>query len=178
MRRLIESGTAFAHGALASLPTVTLANHTTLKTGAHPGHHGVLHNAWYDREAGCQVVTESPTTWHEAMRWLFPGVETVHEAIHRRRPDWVTVAVNEPADRGADYSTMDVLRSGDVAPRQQAVPRPVPHADQAWYRASDAYRWGSLVDSVRGGAGERRVGWRALRSPLRVAHASAGSASR
>lgn len=144
---LIAAGTAFAHGALASLPTVTLPNHTTLMTGAHPGHHGVLHNAWFDRALGRTIVTESAATWHEAMNYLRPGVETVHEAIHRRRPGAVTVAINEPADRGADYSTMDVLRSGDVAPLQQAVPRPVPHADQAWYRASDAYRWGSLVDA-------------------------------
>jgi predicted AlkP superfamily pyrophosphatase or phosphodiesterase len=144
---LIAVGTAFAHGALASLPTVTLPNHTTLMTGAHPGHHGVLHNAWFDRALGRTIVTESPATWHEAMNYLRPGVETVHEAIHRRMPGAVTVAVNEPADRGADYSTMDVLRSGDVAPLQQAVPRPVPHADQSWYRASDAYRWGSLVDA-------------------------------
>ena len=34
---------------MASLPTVTLANHTSILTGAHPGHHGILHNAWYDR---------------------------------------------------------------------------------------------------------------------------------
>ncbi len=47
--RLIAMGTAFGHGAMASLPTVTLANHTTILTGAHPGHHGILHNAWYDR---------------------------------------------------------------------------------------------------------------------------------
>jgi predicted AlkP superfamily pyrophosphatase or phosphodiesterase len=144
---LVENGTAFAHGALASLPTVTLPNHTTLMTGAHPGHHGVLHNAWYDRTLGRTIVTESPATWHEAMNWLRPGVETVHEAVHRSRPGAVTAAINEPADRGADYSTMDVLRTGDVGPLQEGVARPVPHAEQSWYRASDAYRWGSLVDA-------------------------------
>ena len=40
--RLIEMGAALEHGAMASLPTVTLANHTTIITGAHPGHHGIL----------------------------------------------------------------------------------------------------------------------------------------
>ena len=35
--RLIEMGVAFGHGAMASLPTVTLANHTSIITGAHPG---------------------------------------------------------------------------------------------------------------------------------------------
>ena len=147
VRRLIESGTALAQGAFASLPTVTLANHTTLNTGAHPGHHGVLHNAWYDREAGCQVVTESPSTWQEAMRWLFPGVETVHEAIHRRRPDWVTVAVNEPADRGADYSTMELFRRGEIGRLMADAPETPPHADPHWLAASGDYRWGSLADA-------------------------------
>jgi predicted AlkP superfamily pyrophosphatase or phosphodiesterase len=132
---------------VASLPTVTLPNHTTLMTGAHPGHHGVLHNAWWDRSLGRQVVTESPATWQESMQWLFPGVETVHEAIHRRRPDAVTFSVNEPADRGADYATMALLRAGRVAELADGVPRPLPHADPAWVAASEAYRWGSLVDA-------------------------------
>lgn len=148
VRGLIERGTALAHGAVASLPTVTLANHTSLNTGAHPGHHGVLHNAWYDRAARRQVVTESPSTWQESMRWLFPGVETVHEAIHRRRPDAVTVAVNEPADRGADYSTMELLRRQDLRQLLSGVPDPPPHANPAWLEASADYRWGSVADAA------------------------------
>jgi predicted AlkP superfamily pyrophosphatase or phosphodiesterase len=147
LQSLIDNGTAFAHGSLASLPTVTLPNHTTLMTGAHPGHHGVLHNAWFDRGLGRTIVTESAATWHEAMNYLRPGVETVHDAVHRQRPGAVTAAINEPADRGADYSTMDLLRTGDVTALQEGVGRPVRHADQDWYRSSDAYRWGSLVDA-------------------------------
>ena len=127
MARLIDLGTAFRHGALASLPTVTLANHTSLLTGCHPGHHGVLHNAWYDRAFGRQVVTESPATWQEAMTWLAPGVETVHQALKRRRPDAVTVSVNEPADSGADYSTFELFRQGradELLPDLCVLPAP------------------------------------------------------
>ncbi len=145
--RLVDGGAALVHGALASLPTVTLANHTSLNTGAHPGHHGVLHNAWYDRDRGHQVVTESPATWQEAMRWLFPGVETIHEALHRHRPDVVSVAINEPADRGADYSTFDLFRSDEVRRLSEGIPKELPHADPEWLASSDDYRWGSLVDS-------------------------------
>ena len=47
--RLIEMGTAYEWGAMAGLPTVTLANHTSILTGRLPGHHGILHNAWFDR---------------------------------------------------------------------------------------------------------------------------------
>ena len=74
--RLLAMGTGLAHGALASLPSVTLANHTTILTGAHPGHHGILHNAWYDRTKGEQIVTNSPLTWPWAMQTLSPEVET------------------------------------------------------------------------------------------------------
>ncbi|HLX87679.1 MAG TPA: alkaline phosphatase family protein, partial [Acidimicrobiales bacterium] len=84
--RLMEMGTTYRHGALASLPTVTLANHTSILTGCHPGHHGILHNAWIDRASGDQVVTNSPSTWPTAMVRLDPSVETIHQALHRARP--------------------------------------------------------------------------------------------
>lgn len=146
LARLIGDGTALAHGVLASLPTVTLPNHTTLLTGAHPGHHGVLHNAWYDRERGERIVTEAPDKWHEAMRWLTDGVETVHEAVKRYEPGALTVSVNEPADRGADFSTFDFFRRGEVERLADGVAQPPRHADTGWMASSSAYRWGSLVD--------------------------------
>src|SRR5437899_1293073 len=49
--RLLEMGTAYTHGAMAGLPTVTLANHTSILTGRLPGHHGILNNPWYDRRS-------------------------------------------------------------------------------------------------------------------------------
>ncbi len=146
--RLLALGTAFRHGAMASLPTVTLANHTSLLTGCHPGHHGVLHNAWYDRSLGRQVVTESPATWQEAMRWLAPGVETIHQAIKRRRPDAITVSVNEPADVGADYSTFDLFRQGrseELLPDLTVLP---PFTTESFAEASEDYRWGTFADTV------------------------------
>ena len=79
----MEMATTYRHGAIASFPTVTLANHTAILTGRHPGHHGVLHNAWVDRATGDQVVTNSPSTWASSMSWLSPRVETVHDAVHR-----------------------------------------------------------------------------------------------
>jgi arylsulfatase A-like enzyme len=146
--RLVELGTAFRYGAMASLPTVTLANHTSLLTGCHPGHHGVLHNAWYDRALGRQVITEAPDKWQEAMQWLAPGVETIHQALKRRRPDALTVSVNEPADVGADYSTFDLFRrgaTGDLLPDLDVLP---PHTTGAFAEASESYRWGTFADAV------------------------------
>ncbi|HXQ58899.1 MAG TPA: alkaline phosphatase family protein, partial [Acidimicrobiales bacterium] len=146
--RLLALGTGFRHGAMASLPTVTLANHTSLLTGCHPGHHGVLHNAWYDRELGRQVVTESPATWQEAMQWLTPGVETIHQAIKRRRPGSLTVSVNEPADSGADYSTFDLFRqgrTGELLPDLAVLP---PFTSEPYAESSESYRWSTFADTV------------------------------
>ena len=143
--RLMELGTTFGHGAMSSLPTVTLANHTSVLTGLHPGHHGILHNAWFDRSTGQQVITNSPETWHAASTWLFPGTETMHDAVHRCWPDACTVSVNEPTDAGADYSTFDFLRRGVPIERPPA-PDELPNADQRFVRPVKEYRWSSRVD--------------------------------
>jgi len=143
--RLMAMGTTFRHGAMASLPTVTLANHTSILTGLHPGHHGILHNAWFDRRAGRQVITNSPTTWHEASSWLFPGVETIHDVVHRTWPGACTASINEPTDAGADFSTFDFVRRGITLERPPA-PDELPNADQRFVRPVKEYRWSSRVD--------------------------------
>lgn len=143
---MTENGTAFGHGAFASLPTVTLPNHTTLMTGCHPGHHGVLHNAWYDRELGRQVVTESASTWHEAMRWLAPGIQTIHEALAESHPGVCTISVNEPADRGATYSTFELLRTGRGRDLAGMVSTNPDRVTKQFAEVSEAYRWGASVD--------------------------------
>jgi hypothetical protein len=143
--RLMELGTTYEHGAMASLPTVTLANHTSILTGLHPGHHGILHNAWYDRSTGKQVITNSPATWHEASSWLFPGVETMHDAVHRCWPDSCTASINEPTDAGADFSTFDFVRRG-IALERPPAPDELPNADQRFVRPVKEYRWSSRVD--------------------------------
>ncbi len=144
---LIENGTALRHGAFASLPTVTLPNHTTLLTGCHPGHHGVLHNAWYDRQLGRQVVTESPTTWQEAMRWLRPGIQTIHDVVRSQVPGSCTVSVNEPSDRGASYSTFELFRTDRTRELSGLVGKPPEHTTAEFAGSSDAYKWGSTIDA-------------------------------
>jgi hypothetical protein len=143
--RLMEMGTTFRYGAMSSLPTVTLANHTSVLTGLHPGHHGILHNAWFDRATGEQVITNSPETWHTAASWLFPGVETVHDAVHRCFEGACSVSINEPTDAGADYSTFGMLRKGVPIERPPA-PESLPHADQRFVRPVKEYRWSSRAD--------------------------------
>jgi phosphonoacetate hydrolase len=145
--RLIEMGTAFGHGAIASLPTVTLANHTTILTGTHPGHHGILHNAWYDRVQAAQIITNSSATWPTAMDHLVSGTESIHDAVHRTWPDAFTASVNEPCDTGANYSTFDFFRRGEVPPIPRS-PEGLPHTTERFVRPSKDYAWSSVVDHM------------------------------
>jgi predicted AlkP superfamily pyrophosphatase or phosphodiesterase len=48
LRRFVEG--AYADGVIASLPTVTYPNHTTLITGVWPSVHGILNNQLFDPE--------------------------------------------------------------------------------------------------------------------------------
>ena len=151
--RLMAMGTAFRHGAMAGMPTVTLANHTSLLTGALPGHHRILHNAWWDRHSGEVVTTNSPATWPSAMTRLAPGVETLFEAIRSAEPAAFTAAVNEPADRGATFSTFDFFRRGDLP----AFPQPddLPHVTMRFAGPMGEYRFNTVIDHM---AMEQAVG--------------------
>lgn len=150
---LAAAGTTLAHGALSSFPTVTLSNHTTMLTGAYPGHHGILHNAYWDRASRAQIVTNSPTTWAMARGWMRPDVETLQEALHRSRPDAFTACVNEPCDRGASYSTFDFFRRGEVP--AIVAPHEVPNTHEHFVRPYKDYAWSVSVDHM---ATEQAVG--------------------
>jgi phosphonoacetate hydrolase len=145
--RLMAMGTSYAYGAMAGLPTVTLANHTSILTGRYPGHHGILHNAWYDRATGEQVITNSQATWPWSMQHCLDGVETVHQAVHRTMPEAFTASVNEPCDTGADYSTFDFFRRGEVPPIPDSAAG-LPHVTERFVRPHKDYAWSTVVDHM------------------------------
>ena len=109
---LIERGTSYRHGAFASLPTSTLANHTTASTGVLPGHSGILHNTWFDRDRDHVVDLLDFGQMITARDHLRSDLETIHEALHRNEPDAVSVATYEYGDRGADWSTYIQMATG------------------------------------------------------------------
>ncbi|MGZ4737266.1 MAG: alkaline phosphatase family protein [Acidimicrobiia bacterium] len=145
--RLIEMGTAFEHGAMAGLPTVTLANHTSIITGRLPGHHGILNNAWFDRATGEQIITNSSATWPWAMNTVSSGTESIHTAVTRTWDGEFTASVNEPCDIGAGFSTFDFFRRGDVPPIPDD-PFGLPHTTERFVRPSKDYQWSSIVDHM------------------------------
>jgi phosphonoacetate hydrolase len=132
---------------MAGLPTVTLANHTSILTGRLPGHHGILNNAWFDRARGEQIITNSSATWPWAMKTVTPGTESIHDAVRRTWPDELSASVNEPCDISAGYSTFDFFRRGEVPPIPDD-PFGLPHTTVRFVRPSKDYSWSSVVDHM------------------------------
>jgi len=143
---LVARGTDYRHGAFASLPTATLANHTTAVTGAHPGHTGVLHNTWVDRRDGTTPDLLALDQMFWAMRHLSPEVETLFQAVARSRPGAFSSASFEFCDTGATWSSFADVRDGvggDLPPLEE-----VTHLDPAAAERSEAYRFMSRVDHL------------------------------
>lgn len=146
--RLLERGCALQGGAVAEFPSVTLVNHTSAITGVGPGRHGIVGNVFHDRVTGEQVLANDSGTWHRACELLRPGVQTVFEAVGGG------ACVNEPVDRGADYSTMALIRAsgkaGGASALNDALPSPAddPLADQGWVARAPHYAWSSQVDAL------------------------------
>ncbi|MCM3884655.1 alkaline phosphatase family protein [Frankia sp. R82] len=167
--RLLADGTALTGGAIAEFPSVTLTNHTSALTGVGPGRHGILHNVYYDRAVGQQVIVNDVKTWHAACDQLRDGVETLFEAVARARPQAVTACVNEPVDRGAHYSTFGLVRAagsaggagdmGDYLPPVEGDP----HTSVEWAGRDPDFAWSSRVDAL--GLTQVRQLWAADATP-------------
>jgi hypothetical protein len=146
--RLLSQGCAFAGGAIAEFPSVTLVNHTCALTGVGPGGHGIVNNAYYDRADAVQRLTNDARTWHRWSEWLAPGVRTAFERVDGR-----TACINEPADSGATYSTFRLIResgsSGGASDMNSLLPDPKtdPHTTKDFVGIKD-YAWSSSVDAA------------------------------
>jgi phosphonoacetate hydrolase len=152
--RLLEHGTALSGGAVAEFPSITLCNHTSALTGVGPGRHGVLGNVFYDRGTGERVVPNDETTWHRSAEWLRPGVSTVFETLAAARPGVHTACVDEAVERGAGYSTMQLVRAQAGAGGAGDLDSALPSADDSPFlgereHLGDSYfRWGTRVDDA------------------------------
>ncbi len=67
--------------------------------------------------------------------------------MHRTWPDAFTASVNEPCDTGANYSTFDFFRRGEVPPIPKD-PFGLPHTTERFVRPSKDYSWSSVVDHM------------------------------
>lgn len=155
--RLIERGTALRGGAVAEFPSLTLTNHTAILTGLGPGRHGVMGNVYYDRATGEQVVPNDASTWHRSAEWLRPAARTVFEMVAAHcPPDWPgarTASIDEAIERGADYSTMQLIRAAgaDTADAMDHMRPPAadsPFLRRPEYLADSYFEWGVSVDDA------------------------------
>lgn len=145
---VLARGTCYREGSIASLPTVTLPNHTTILTGLHPGHHGILSNQWHDRSSGESHNLLDVPQMIRTCDHLLPDVETLFEVIARNDPAAFTGATYEYADRGANWSTYGELRGGR---RPAGVPpksEPVPGATSTWAESRSDYHFISRIDTA------------------------------
>ena len=157
VRRLIDHGLAVRGGAVAEFPSITLTNHTTILTGLGPGRHGVLGNVFFDRATGERVVPNDASTWHRSAEWLRPAVRTVFEMVNDAVPAGGaprTASVDEPVDRGADYSTMGLIRASESSSGAAGLdellpdPRASAHLRTPAHLEDTYYAWSTRVDDV------------------------------
>lgn len=148
VRRLLAHGCAFAGGAVAEFPSVTLTNHASVLTGVGPGRHGIVNNTYFDRALGRQVVANDASTWHRACDHLRDGVKTIFEVVNGP-----SACINEPIDRGAVYSTFGLVRAtgeaGGARDLRDALPDPLQdrHANRHLVASDDDYAWSTQVDA-------------------------------
>ena len=155
--RLIENGVALRGGAVAQFPSVTLTNHTSILTGLGAGRHGVLGNVFFDRESGERVVPNNSSTWHRSAEWLRPAVRTVFEMVNsvvRQRAAARTACVDEAVDRGADYSTMAMIRDSGSTSGAAGLGDQLPdawasrHVREKAHLADPYFSWCTQVDDL------------------------------
>ncbi|HTN99627.1 MAG TPA: alkaline phosphatase family protein [Microthrixaceae bacterium] len=146
LAELAGAGTALRQGLFASLPTATLANHTTAVTGVHPGHSGILNHTWLNRRTGVVPELLSMEEMFWATKYLSTDVETIFEAIERSRPGAFTSAGFEFCDRSATMSSFAMVREG-AATDLPEMDR-VRHMDHSAAAQSSNYGFMSSVDHL------------------------------
>ena len=150
--RLLARGCALRGGAVAEFPSVTLVNHTCALTGVGPGRHGIVHNAYFDRATGEQVVPNSSDSWHRAMR-LAAARACGPSSSGSRPAAAVSACVNEPVDRGAGCSHLRAGPRGGVGGTGSAVGlaagrRSTTRSPRQQHVRVDAdYAWATQVDA-------------------------------
>lgn len=129
-RELMARGVTYLHGAITNYPSNTYPSHNAIGAGAYSGHHGLIDNGFYEREAASvfEPIAELFST-EKYVASAHPGlpVETLHEAVLRsfggvwdqaENPEGVlTASLNDPSTRGAAIATLERrLPDGYVVP--------------------------------------------------------------
>lgn len=105
LKRLVTSGAWFQQIAYPYLTTVTCAGHASVSTGAFPHTHGIMQNAWWDREERKQVAC----TDDEAVRPVSYGKDaSAADAASGGRLEVPTFADEMRRQRGSHVVTLSL----------------------------------------------------------------------
>ena len=106
IRRLLVDAGVRVRRAVASHPTITYANFTTILTGRYAGHHGVLGNKWFDRYALIYRNYATMATY----RWV--GKDYLASTLFERLIPGRSVSIQCPNRRGATRTIDNWASSG------------------------------------------------------------------
>ena len=117
-RRLMSMGVTFRYGAITNFPSVTYPSHNTLGSSAYSGHHGIVGNAFFEREVNAEFnpisdLFETDRYFGSAHKGL--PVETFHMTLHRNfgaydedsQTGTLTASLNDPSNFGADLAPLE-----------------------------------------------------------------------
>jgi len=102
LKRLTTGGAWYKNAAYPYLNTVTCAGHSTMGTGTFPYQHGMVLNAWYDRETGKTVACTDDHSVSEVSYSDLAGpgdsaknirVATLGDLMHRSKGRVVTMSI-------------------------------------------------------------------------------------
>jgi len=96
IQRIFVDGGVRVRSAVASLPPITYPNAVAMITGLYPGHHGVVGNLWFDRDA-CLFRNYGFASRYRQSNEDFTG-QTIFELL----PDELTATIQDHTRRGAD----------------------------------------------------------------------------
>jgi predicted AlkP superfamily pyrophosphatase or phosphodiesterase len=102
LKQLLTDGAWYKNAAYPYLNTVTCAGHSTIGTGTFPYKHGMVLNAWHDRESGKSVACTSDPSVTEVSYANFSGtgdsaknvkMPSLAELIHKNKGRVVTMSI-------------------------------------------------------------------------------------
>jgi len=92
--RLLDEGRDFVRCEHRQSATLTGPSHTTLFSGLHPRHHGIILNDWYDRESDEEVYCAGDPTLPTGVSAAHLRGENLADALKRSHPDAKVFAVS------------------------------------------------------------------------------------
>jgi predicted AlkP superfamily pyrophosphatase or phosphodiesterase len=182
LKRLMSDGAWYRNAAYPYLTTLTCVGHNTIGTGTLPYKHGMISNAWYDREKGksvtcnadpdTSIVSYGATTGpgDSAVRLMAPTLAEVMRGALKSRVATMSMKPRSAiglAGHGGDFvtwfgdhATWDTSTAFTKAPVPWFVGylkgNPVDRdADKVWERAlpADRYQYQDDAPGERGSAG-------------------------